>query len=90
MQAKFVPTAIPVALAFVLVAMSARSAHAYLDPGTGSMILQILLGGLAGLAIAGKLYWYKFLSLIGLKSKPADKPDEEEDRLARTGVGTER
>ena len=32
-------------------------AYAYLDAGTGSMILQLLLGGLAGLAIVGKLYW---------------------------------
>jgi hypothetical protein len=29
----------------------------YLDPGAGSMILQALAGGVAGLAVAGKLYW---------------------------------
>ena len=29
----------------------------YLDPGAGSMILQALAGGLAGLAVVGKLYW---------------------------------
>ena len=33
------------------------SAYAYLDPGTGSMIVQIILGGVAGLAVAGKLFW---------------------------------
>ena len=32
-------------------------AYAYLNPGTGSIFLQILLGGLAGLAIILKLYW---------------------------------
>ena len=32
-------------------------AHAYLDPGTGTMIVQIILGGIAGLAVAGKLFW---------------------------------
>lgn len=34
-----------------------RPAYAYLDPGTGSMILQILLGGIAGALTFGKFYW---------------------------------
>ena len=33
------------------------SAHAYLDPASGSMLLQLLLGGLAGAAVALKLLW---------------------------------
>ena len=35
-------------------------AWAYLDPGTGSMMLQLLLGGIAGAMVVGKLYWYRF------------------------------
>jgi hypothetical protein len=62
--------AFPLTLSALFVGMSTTGAHAYLDPGTGSMILQLLLGGIAGLAIAGRLYWHKFLSLFGL-SKPA-------------------
>lgn len=34
-------------------------AHAYLDPGAGSMLLQILLGGLAGVAVILKLFWHR-------------------------------
>ena len=41
------------ALAAMLVGASTSTAHAYLDPGTGSIILQVLLGGVAGLALAG-------------------------------------
>jgi hypothetical protein len=48
----------------------ATPAHAYLDPGTGSMILQVLLGGMAGLALAGKLYWHRLLVMIGVRSEP--------------------
>ena len=48
------------AIATMLVGILTSSAHAYLDPGTGSIILQVLLGGVAGLALAGKLYWQKF------------------------------
>jgi hypothetical protein len=29
----------------------------YLDAGTGSMIMQALAGGAAGMAVVGKLYW---------------------------------
>jgi high-affinity Fe2+/Pb2+ permease len=35
------------------------NAHAYLDPGTGSIILQSLIGVLVGVAITLKIYWYK-------------------------------
>jgi hypothetical protein len=54
-------------LALLLVGVSTSSAHAYLDPGTGSMILQLLLGGVAGLLLAGKLYWQKLVSMLGFK-----------------------
>ena len=45
------------------------SAHAYLDPGTGSIIVQALLGLLAAIAVALRLYWHKFLKLIGIRKK---------------------
>ena len=34
-------------------------AHAYLDPGTGSVIFQALIGVLVGLGITLKIYWSK-------------------------------
>jgi len=33
------------------------SAHAYLDPATGSILLQGLLAGIAGLTVVLRLYW---------------------------------
>ena len=57
-----------------IVGMTTSTAHAYLDPGTGSMILQVLLGGVAGLALAGKLYWHKLLSLLGIRRKSELEP----------------
>lgn len=32
-------------------------AFAYVDPGTGSVLLQLLLGGTAGLVVFWKLFW---------------------------------
>lgn len=57
-------------MAAVFLGIFAGSAHAYLDPGTGSLILQLLLGGVAGLALAGKLYWQKLLSRFGFEKDP--------------------
>jgi hypothetical protein len=39
-------------------------AWAYLDPGTGSMMLQLLLGGIAGAMVAGRLYWHRFREFV--------------------------
>ena len=37
-----------------------RPAFAYVDPGSGSILLQLLLGGIAGVGVIGKLYWRQF------------------------------
>ena len=50
-------------LIFIFFAPSAN-AYAYLDPGTGSMILQALLGVLAAVGAYITLYWRKFKNLI--------------------------
>jgi hypothetical protein len=52
------------ALVFLMVT---RSAYAYLDPGSGSMLLQLLLGGVAGIAVILQLFWRRILSIIGFK-----------------------
>lgn len=53
---------------FSIVAVAAlsfsRDAFAYLDPGTGSMLLQLLLGGVAGALVVGKLYWQRLKDLL--------------------------
>jgi hypothetical protein len=44
----------------------ASPAMAYLDPVSGSMISQLVLGGVAGLLVVVKLYWRRFLSKVSL------------------------
>ena len=55
--------------------MFAIDAHAYLDPGTGSMLLQVILGGVAAIGVALKLYWHKVATLFGF-AKKQDPEDE--------------
>ena len=40
------------------------NAFAYLDPGTGSIILQAILGFIAATIASVSIYWTKFKSLI--------------------------
>jgi len=55
-------------------------AHAYLDPGTGSILLQGLLAAIAGGLVVGRLYWTKFKGLFSLsKGDPEKKPHETDD-----------
>ena len=42
-------------------------ALAYLDPGSGSMILQILAGGVAAIAVTARLYWNRILKFLRIK-----------------------
>lgn len=45
--------------------------HAYLDPGTGSMLLQVILGGIAAIGVALKLFWHRIRIALGFSKKPA-------------------
>jgi len=36
-----------------------QNVHAYIDPGTGSLIIQILIGGAVGGLFLIKMYWKK-------------------------------
>ncbi len=57
---------------FVL-ALITRPAHAYLDPASGSMLLQMIVGGVAGVALAVKLFWHRILGFFGGKPKSTDE-----------------
>lgn len=53
--------------------MASAPAYAYLDPGTGSMMLQLMLGGVAGALVIGKLYLHRardFFRSIGRRRPP--------------------
>jgi hypothetical protein len=59
-------------------------AYAYLDPGTGSMILSAIIGLFATAALAVKTWWYRIKALFRRQGsamepaarEPAQSPDE--------------
>ncbi len=64
-----------VTLLLVFVAFS-QPAYAYLDPGTGSMIIQIVIGSFIAAAAAGRFYWSKIKEFF---SKSKSKSDNVTD-----------
>jgi len=53
---------------------------AYLDPGSGSMILQIIAGGLAAVAVTAKLYWNRVLRFLRIKKDEPEAPKPDTSR----------
>jgi hypothetical protein len=50
----------------------------YLDPGSGSVLLQVLLGALLSVAVVTRLFWGKIKNLFG-KGKPEGSEVEEDN-----------
>jgi hypothetical protein len=49
-----------------------REAHAYLDPGTGSYILQILIASLFGALFMLKVFWGRIVGFFGKGSSGSE------------------
>lgn len=60
-------------LGSLLLVLFPTAAFAYLDPGTGSFIIQGIIGAVVGGAFVIKLYWKR------VKAALTGKPIEEED-----------
>ena len=51
----------------------------YLDPGSGSFIIQILIAVLLGLGVALRASWSKIKTYFGIKPKPEEEDDDSFD-----------
>jgi hypothetical protein len=61
-------------LAGLLVVLFPRPSHAYLDPTSGSIFLQVLLGGVAGAALVVRILWHRILGRLGTGKRDHDEP----------------
>ena len=60
-----------------LLALEPTNAYAYLDPGTGSILLQGIIAGLAGGLLAISVYWRRF---VGFFRRPKPTPSDFRER----------
>lgn len=71
--------AITLILAYLL--CSITNANAYIDPGTGSIILQAILAFIAGAAATVSLWWVNFKTFIKKIFKHDKKDSETEQKF---------
>ena len=51
-----------------------RPVHAYVDPGTGSYFIQLVVGGFLGLLYMLKVYWNRIRNFVASKVQCMRKP----------------
>ena len=59
----------------ITIVLSPVQAYAYFDPGTGSMLIQVAVGLLAGIAV----FWRKIKAFISSKLGRRDKSGKKEN-----------
>jgi hypothetical protein len=70
-----------VALIFGYSLVTIPVANAYMDPGSGSFIIQMLLGATLGAAVAIKVFWRR---IVGFFSRKRRTEGQDSDRASGT------
>ena len=67
-----------ISLTVVVLLVLASEARAYVDPGTGSYVLQIVIAGLVASAFAIKTFWLNIVAFFGgiFGKRPAKRRDD--------------
>jgi len=60
-------------ICFTFIIFFNNKAFAYLDPGTGSIIIQAILGGIAAGATYCSMYWQKIKDFFNKKNNKKNK-----------------
>ena len=67
-------------LALLFLMIVPRPAYAYIDPGSGSIIWQLLLASLLSALVLFKVYWYKIRSLFTGRGQAEREDSDLDDR----------
>ena len=76
----------PFLLLFLLCLVPVQNAHAYLDPGTGSYIVQILIGATLGAGYVLKVYGGRMIGFFSSlrKNKKGSQEKNKSNELKKT------
>ena len=55
----------PLVLAALFLIAFTRPSHAYVDPGSASILITAILGGIAAVGYTARRYWERFKALLG-------------------------
>ena len=53
-------------------------AYGYIDPGTGSLLIQSIIGAIAAIGVTLKLYWHKIKVFFFAKKDPDPAPPADD------------
>ena len=70
-------------ITLIALGVVALPAHAYLDPGSGSLIIQGVIGAIAAIGVTMKLYWHKIKLKLGGRKLPDTESEHSEDRSTK-------
>ena len=57
-------------LSFLYIILSTDTSHAYIDPGSGSMLLQVLIASILGMLTVIQIYWARLPTFFSTQSDP--------------------
>lgn len=63
----------------ILYITASSPAYAYIDPGTGSLIIQSIIGAIAAIGVTLKLYWHKLRVLIFGRTKVTEEREVQRE-----------
>lgn len=61
---------------------------AYLDPGSGSMLLQVLLGGIAGIAVSIKMFGKRIFRIFTFWKKDDEESSSSSSSASSASAAT--
>ncbi len=64
-------------IVLLLLMLISAPAFAYIDPGTGSFLVQGIIAAVIGIGVTGKLYWSKIKAMLTGKAIEEDDDDDE-------------
>ena len=65
---------------FAVLVTAGLPAFAYIDPGSGSAIMSLIIGFFVALGLTVKTYWYKLKALFTRQTRSAGNPDPEPEK----------
>lgn len=69
-------TFVVLSIIIFIITIGCRNAFAYLDPASGSMILQGILAGIAAAGVAVGIFWRRLKMIIFGRKKSEVDPDD--------------
>ena len=63
-------------MAILIILINTNSALAYIDPASGSVVMNLIIGLFVAIGVMIKTFWYKIKNILGLSKNNQSKADK--------------